>query len=112
MEKKLGKIDSIQFGVGGYNEAMFGCNFNFTFNGCCGCGDFISGGWVNTITISEYTKWTEEDRSKSRLEMINRIETIMSDAKVDDITNLRGKPVELTFDGMTLKSWRILTEVL
>ena len=38
--------------------------------------------------------------------------SLLNEAKVDDIKNLKGVPVEATFDGTLLKSWRILTEVL
>jgi hypothetical protein len=36
----------------------------------------------------------------------------LKDAKVNSVDELKGKPVEVTFDGNMLKEWRILTEVL
>jgi hypothetical protein len=44
--------------------------------------------------------------------MVERIDKILTDAKVYSVDKLKGKPVELTFDGNMLKEWRILTEVL
>jgi hypothetical protein len=44
--------------------------------------------------------------------MVERIDKILTDAKVDSVDKLKGKPVEVTFDGTTLKDWRILKEVL
>jgi hypothetical protein len=40
------------------------------------------------------------------------VSTLLKEAKVNSVDMLKGKPVEVTFDGNTLKSWRILTEVL
>ena len=46
-------------------------------------------------------------------ELMRYISKLLSEAKVDDITKLAGKPVEITIDEFnSLKSWRILTEVL
>lgn len=110
-QKQLGKIEKVSFGFGGYQESMFGVSFTFAFDGC-GVGDFISGGWCRNIKITKNTKWTEEERSQQRVDMCNRLEKIMSDAKVNDVYKLVGKPVEIIMDGMVMKSWRILTEVL
>jgi hypothetical protein len=40
------------------------------------------------------------------------VSKLLRDAKVDSVEKLKGKPIEATFDGNTLKEWRILTEVL
>lgn len=41
------------------------------------------------------------------------ISKLLADAKVDDVTKLAGKPIELTINKHnSLESWRILTEVL
>jgi hypothetical protein len=37
---------------------------------------------------------------------------LLKEAKVDSVEKLKGKPVEVTFDGNRLQEWRILTEVL
>jgi hypothetical protein len=37
---------------------------------------------------------------------------LLKEAKVDSVDQLKGKPVEVTFDGNLLSEWRILTEVL
>jgi hypothetical protein len=37
---------------------------------------------------------------------------IMKDANVSRMQDLVGKPVEVVFDSNSLKSWRILTEVI
>jgi hypothetical protein len=109
MRKELGKIESVSFGFGGYQEAMLGLNLSFTMQGS-GVGGFISGGWA--IERSEYCKWTEEDREKQQAKLCKRIIELLNEAKISDISKLKGIPVELVFDGMSLKEWRVLVEVL
>lgn len=111
MNKELGKIQSVRFGFGGYQDAMFGLSLTFEGKGW-GVSDFISGGWGSSITSGDSCKWTEHDRNITRASMVERIDKILTDAKVDSVDKLKGRPVELTFDNMDLKEWRILTEVL
>jgi hypothetical protein len=98
MEKKLGKITSVKFGLGGYQDAMLGLSVGLG-DGSWGVGDF-KGMWdAESVKRSDYTKWTEEDRSKGYDETMRYLSTLLKDA-------------EVTFDGVMLKEWRILTEVL
>lgn len=113
MEKVLGKITKAQFGFTGYQEAQFGLSLSFSMNGgSTGIGTYILGGWKESIKCTENHKWTENDRSAHRVKMCKEIDKILSDANVDFIDQLVGKPVEITLDGMTFKEFRILTEVL
>jgi hypothetical protein len=111
MEKRLGKIKSVSFGFGGYQEAQFGLSVDLGGDGW-GVTDFISGGWSESITIGPHTQWTEQDRTNNRAEMVKRIDQLLREANCSSVDQLRGKPVEITFDGNILKYWRILTEVL
>jgi len=111
MTKELGKIEKVYFGYGGYQDAQFGVTFVLNFNGK-GCVDFIDGGWSEDVKVDEYTKWTEKDRQIQRAEMVKRVNKLLKEAKVKTIDELKGKPIEITNEGLTLKSWRILTEVL
>lgn len=111
MNKELGKIENVRFGFGGYQDAMFGLSLTFSGAGWGIC-DFVSGGWQSSIEGGGNCKWTEHDRNITRAAMVERIDKILTDAKVDSVDELKGKPVEVTFDGMTLKEWRILKEVL
>ena len=46
-------------------------------------------------------------------QLMRYISKLLSEAKVEDITKLADKPIEVTIDEFnSLKSWRILTEVL
>lgn len=108
-EKKLGKIKFVSFGHGGYQGCMLGLNLQFEGDGY-GCGSFVNGGWH--IKRSDGAQWTEADRSKQQAEMCAKIIELLKEAKVDDVSKLKNIPVELEFEGMSLKSWRILKEVL
>lgn len=108
VEKVLGKIDHVRFGFGGYQDAMIGVTFSFSMNGS-GIGDFW-GDW--SIKRSEGSQWSEEDRINRLGKTVMRINELLKQAKVDDIMKLQGIPVEVTLHGNSLKSWRILEEVL
>ena len=108
LEVKLGKINKVKFGSGGYDDAMFGVTFNLGGNGW-GVGDFW-GMWSNPP--SPHAKWTVEDQMKSRAETMTKLIDLMQKAKVNDLNKLQGIPVEVTFEFKSLKSWRILEEVL
>lgn len=110
-EKLLGKIESAYFGLGGYQGSMLGIHFSLR------CGSYGSGDnncfWdANLLECSEHCKWTEMDRSKKYDEIMRYISDLLSDAKVDRIEKLKGVPIEAEVEGMQLKSWRVLTEVL
>jgi hypothetical protein len=111
MNKELGKIVSAKFGFGGYQEAMFGLSLEFRMGIAGGCGTFINGGWNNSIKSDE-CKWTEPERSKMKVEMCDKIQKILTDAKVSSVDELVNVPVELVFEDGMLKDWRVLNEVL
>jgi hypothetical protein len=111
--KSLGKITSARFGAGGYQDAMIGLSIGLSYGTCCEVSDFIGGSWrPSVISCDKYSRWTEKDRDDGFSKMVREIDLILSDAKVGDVARLVGKPVEITTGGNTLKSWRILTEVL
>lgn len=111
MRTELGKIKSIHFGIGGYQDVQLGLIFILEGQGW-GVKD-SKGFWdPNLIKCSEYTKWTEQDRDKHFAEIMRYISDLLHQAKVNDITKLQNIPIEATFDGNCLVSWRVLTEVL
>jgi hypothetical protein len=111
MEKKLGKIESVSFGLGGYQGAMLGLHVTLG-NGSWGVGDSKANWDAEQIKWTEHTQWSEEDRGGWYSEIMRYVSTLLKEAKVDSVDKLKGKPVEVTLDGNQLKSWRILTEVL
>lgn len=111
MEKKLGKIESVRFGHGGYQDAMLGLSVTLSASGW-GVNDF-KGNWdAELIKCTENTKWTEEDRDKGYSDTMRFVSKLLKEAKVDNVSKLKGVPVECSFEGTMLKEWRILTEVL
>ena len=111
-EKMLGKISSVSFGLGGYQHAQIGLTLSLECKGT-GCTAFVDGGWSpSEIEWSEHCKWTEEDRTKALADMMRKVGKILHQAKVDDVAQLKNKPVEVIFEGNMLKEWRILEEVL
>lgn len=111
VRKELGKIKSVSFGHGGYQDACIG--INLTFEGEWGGVSSGMTAWdANMIKHSEHCKWTEADRSKQYDEIVRYVSDLLAQAKVDSVDKLKGKPVEVTFDGNMISSWRILTEVL
>lgn len=109
--KEFGRIKSVRFGFGGYQECEFGL-FLELGGTAWGVNTSISGGWSTRIKHGQYSKWTEEGRSKQYDEMCRKLQDVLTKAKVENVDGLIGKPVEVTFDGMALKDWRILEEVL
>jgi hypothetical protein len=111
MEKRLGKIQSVKFGHGGYDDAHIGLSVTLS-GGIWGVNDF-KGCWdPEIIKHSNYCEWTEKDRSKINDETVRFISKLLKEAKVDSVDKLKNIPIEATFDGNTLKEWRILTEVI
>lgn len=110
-ETKLGKITKVSFGHGGYQDAMLGIHFTFEGKGF-GVSDTKSTWDSELIECSERCQWSEEDRTEQYGEIMRFISKLLKDAKVSDISRLNGKPVEVTFEDHTLRSWRILTEVI
>ncbi len=105
--KEIGKIQSLKIGYGGYDDAMLGVSFTLGSDGW-GVNDF-DGTWAHH---HKSCKWTPEDQVKHLGKMLLRLRDLMDAAKVKTVAELRGKPVEVTFDGNKLKSWRILTEAI
>jgi hypothetical protein len=111
MEKRLGKIEAVRFGLGGYQDAMLGIHVTLG-NGGWGVGDSTAQWDAELINCSEHTKWSESDRDVWYSEIMRYVSKLLKDAKVDSVEKLKGKPIEATFEGNTLREWRILTEVL
>lgn len=108
--KFLGKIESIKFGL---DSSRIGLFYTLTFDKCCETQSSNSVWDPEQIKVTSYTKWTEDDRDVQLAQLMRYISKLLSEAKVNDINKLVGKPIEVTIDEFnSLKSWRILTEVL
>jgi hypothetical protein len=105
---ELGRIQKAAFGWGGYQDAQFG--LSITIGGkSWGCGDF-KGDWG--IERSDHCKWSEEDRLQGLGKACIALRDILKAAGVQTVDQLAGVPIEATFNGTLLVSWRVLDEVL
>ncbi len=108
---QLGKIQNVSVGFGGYQDAMFGITFTLGGDGWGVCDSW--GAWApGIVDPDDYSKWDENDRRSQLADVSTRISKLLLQAKKSDVTKLKDVPVEITFEGTTLKSWRVLTEVL
>jgi hypothetical protein len=107
-ETQLGKITHATFGWGGYQDAMIGLSITLEGN-AWGTGDF-KGAWG--IDRSDYAKWTERDREERLGQACMFLRDLLRKAKKQTVDQLPGIPIEATFDGNKLVSWRVLEEVL
>lgn len=110
MRKEIGKIQKVSFGFGGYQDAQIGLSLTFgSDKGAWGVQTF-HGAWG--IDRSEHAKWQEDDRLMELGKTCMKLRDLLRDAKVEKVDQLKGIPVEVTFEGNCLKDYRILTEVL
>jgi len=105
--KELGKITKARYGLGGSHDSQFGLSLEFASGNSC-VATFI-GAWAD---YPPFAKYSAEEWRESHADSTIQIKEIFAQAKVDDVSKLVGKPVELTFEGNILRDWRILTEVL
>lgn len=108
MRTEIGKIQIASFGFGGYQECEFGLSLTFGSKGW-GVSTF-HGVWG--IDRNKDAKWTEENRLQTLGEACMKLRDLLVAANKKTIDELIGTPVEITFEGTTLKSYRVLTEVL
>ena len=107
MTVELGKIRSIEFGRGGYDDAMTGLTISLGGEGWA-TSDF-RGTWSHR---PEYAEWTEETQIRLWGEAVKFLDELLVKAKVKTLSRLNGIPVEVTFEDQKLVKWRILEEVL
>ena len=116
METKLGKIKSCELVIQDY-----GIGFVFelsTDGGSSGVTD-ATNIWKTVQDIKQRIeathngyKWKVEDRNNCLIARVDRINQLMNDANVSKFSDLKNVPIEVTLDGFSLVSFRILTEVL
>lgn len=98
MSNVLGRISSVRIGNCGYQDIGFGVEFRFSLGSSTVCDT-----WVAWYPASHSMKG----------EVFEKLRLIMKDARVTDIRQLVGTPVEVQLsESNALITWRILTEVL
>lgn len=105
--KELGKITFAEFGTSKAYPFLIGLQLCFKIESG-GIGD----GGKYTVNISPECKWEELNREATITKYIEEVDRILEDAKVNYVSELLNKPVEVTMEGNTFKDFRILAEVL
>lgn len=107
-ELVLGKITKAEYGHSPNFKGMFGIHLSFEFP-----SGGIADGEKYLLNISPEFKWENEDE-KHRMFMNQQEEIykVLTDAKVNYVSQLVNKPVEITINNRFFKKFRILTEVL
>ena len=107
IEKRLGKIDFVEFGSMKDYPFQLGLQLGFSMT-----GSGVMDGGKYTVNMSPDCHWEIGTRHTNLAESLDRVAKILNDAKVNYISELLGKPVEVTLEDGIFKEFRILTEVL
>ena len=108
MEKILGKIDFAEFGTFKDRPFLIGIQFGFLIGGYG-----VMDGGKYTVNISKDCHWDSSSEREHAITLsIERVAQLLKDAKVNYVSELIGKPVEVTLEGSCFKDFRILTEVI
>lgn len=109
IEKMLGKIDFAEFGTLRDYPFLIGLQLGFSMNGG---GYAVCDGGKFTVNISKECKWESQTREAAVTASLERAEEILKAAKVNYVSELVDKPVEVTLVNNAFKDFRILMEVL
>lgn len=107
VEKVLGKIDFAEYGTVNDYPFLIGLQLGFRFpTGGVGCG------YRYTVNISPDCNWGDDSRVEVITKNVEFVNKTLEDAKVNYVSQLISKPVEIIIEDNTFKDFRILTEVL
>ena len=106
--KNLGKIIFAEYGTIKDHPFLIGLQLGFKL----GDGTSVMDGGSNTVNISKECRWEEAEREAAITVNIEKVYEILKDAKVNYVSELVNKPIEVTIDKNCFKDFRILTEVL
>lgn len=105
--KELGKITFAEFGTIRDYPFLIGLQLGFRMG-----GSGVMDGGKYTVNISPECKWKDLNREETITKYIEEVNRILKDAKVNYVSELLNKPVEVTIEDDRFKDFRILTEVL
>lgn len=109
LTKELGKITSAEYGLNRDYPYLIGLELYFSLSGGSSVGD----GGRYLINVYDGCKWDSfDEKANAFIDQTKSIRDVLEDAKVDKVSQLVGKPVEVVIDANTFQSFRILTEVL
>lgn len=107
--KILGKIESAEIGKLADYPFMFGLLLKFSLEGG---GSFVCDGGRYTVNLNKECKWKESEWQQEIKKAVEHIFDTLNAAKVRNVSDLVGIPVEVTIENNGFKDFRILTEVL
>lgn len=102
METYLGKIASAEFGLVEERPYLIGLQLCFEFDGST----------IYNTQGKYFVNMNHENSLIQSIEMTMQINKLLLAAGCAHISQLAGKPVEITLDGNRFEDFRILTEVL
>lgn len=108
VEKLLGKIDFAEYGKIRDYPFLIGLQLGFSLSG----EEALMDGGKYTANISKNCNWGDRNRAEEVTKNVEYINKILNDAKACHVSELIGKPVEVTTENGRFKDFRILTEVL
>lgn len=106
--KILGKITRAEYGMVRDYPFLFGLQLHFQL----GDGTFIGSGCKYTINISKECRWEESERKDAIVKKVEEINKLLKDARINYVSELVNKPVEVEIEKDIFENFRILTEVL
>lgn len=105
----LGKIVKAEYGLIRDHPFLMGLQLEFKFDGCAHVGD----GGCFTVNMSDECDWESDAYwNKVIAEKSDAVYKLLNDAKCCTVSQLVGKPVEVTLKDNCFEDFRILTEVL
>lgn len=106
--KVLGKINFAEFGTIKDCPFLIGLQLGFKL----GDGGCVMDGGRYTVNIDKQCRWEESERQQAITVNIEDVYRTLNEAKVNYVSQLINKPVEVEIEANTFKCFRILTEVL
>lgn len=106
--KELGKITFAEYGTVRDYPFLIGLQLGFRI----GSGFSVMDDGKYTVNISKNANWRDLNREATITKSIEEVDRILEDAKVNYVSELLNKPVEVTIEDDRFKDFRILTEVL
>lgn len=105
----LGKISMAEFGTYPDRPFLYGLQLAFSMP-----GSGVADGGRYTVNISNQCGWDSEEEKQEAFQriLVDEVAQILKDAKVNHVSELIDKPVEIEFENNWFKGFRILTEVL
>ena len=107
VDKLLGKIDFAEFGTIRDYPFLIGLQLGFSMG-----GQGVMDGGKYTVNITKECRWIEQNRERAIAFVVENVYEILKAAKVNYVSQLIGKPVEVTIVNRCFSDFRILTEVL